>query len=131
MTTDKLTPTHPLIQSLTGCSPHLLPSPTQASVTGSVSAHTGHTTRSDLTFLSPRRQPPEGPSGQVSHRLGFSTGVLSMSNVTLALLIKHDSLCHLHSVPLYFTVGVIACFYIYFFIFLMNTYMKMYVFFLY
>lgn len=50
MTTDKMTPTHPLIQSLgSGRSPlH----PRQAPVSGRVSTHTGRTTQTDpLIFL--------------------------------------------------------------------------------
>ncbi len=80
MTTDKLTPTHPLIQSLSPVRLQPL-HPRQAPVPGSTSAHTGRTTQSDplsshLSDFLPwgdrhnLRLPPEGPSGQVSHHKG-------------------------------------------------------------
>lgn len=117
MTTVKLTPTHSFSHSVSqsgqAAAPLCPPSPRQTPLLGSASTHTGRTTQpdplashlSDFLLWGDRhdlRLRPEGPSGQVSHHSGLSTGVLSSSNVTLAFWFKYDSHHHLQLLSLHF-----------------------------
>lgn len=118
MTTDKLTPTHSFSHSGQAAAPSAHNKPQCQGAGAPTRVALPSLTLSPLIFLTSYPEetgttgdppPPWSSLRTGKPSLGLSTGVLSSSNMTLALWIKHDSHYHLQLFSLHFPDNHTAC----------------------